>query len=430
MVSIVGLVVLAATGCATGPSDEVTADDESSIVGGIDARHPAYDAVGALVIIAKDGSVTPFCSGTLVGPNVVLSAKHCHLVLPRDTKIGFGIGYDGFHPRRVVPIVRSEWERGRVTGAVMGLGADVALSYLAEAVTDIRPLEIGTLEASDVGTKLLAVGYGGQDAVLVDPSAAEPASDDPTRFFGTRKMVARTLRAIEGRYWSNIYSSLEEFIAAGGDKASWDEVRLLPSYDIVVGGVRDEGTVCGGDSGGPLLRAEGGVWKVYGVASGYRFQSTTKPHWKCYEEITVYSALGPEAKHLVEAARACGGVTQVGTCDANQATRCTRLEEGPPHIVRSDCGVVGHVCSVTPQEPTCAPACTGDADCDLLATGGKCDLLNGRCSWVPRCADEHEFACALCCFGQEADPFACIATCENARATASTEVIGSHEFSR
>lgn len=270
--------------------------------------------------------------------------------------------------------------------------------------------------------------YGGQSAELFDPSEEPTSAKDAARFFGTRKLVARTLRAIEGRYWENLYSSVDDFVAAGGDASSWDLDLLLPSYDIVVGGLPNEGAICGGDSGGPLLRRDGSTLKVVGVVSGYQDLSSAKPRWSCYDEITVYSALGPEAKHLVDAARACGGVTQAGACDGERATRCTRLEEGPPHVVRSDCGILGHVCSSTPREPVCAPACNGDADCDRLAPQGHCDVPTGRCTFAPRCADEGDFACVLCCFGQATDPFACLETCGDELRAASMKVVGNLAF--
>ena len=71
---VAGLVVTSA--CSRGPESSTTTDP---VIGGYDAKHPRYDAVGALVNIGPDGATSPFCSATLIASSVVLSAKHCFL---------------------------------------------------------------------------------------------------------------------------------------------------------------------------------------------------------------------------------------------------------------------------------------------------------------------------------------------------------------
>ncbi len=146
-----------------------------------------------------------------------------------------------------------------------------------------------------------------------------------------------------------------------------------PAYDAVGALVRidDDGSTRAigfdGDAPKRVVRLSG--WECVGVTSGYMTVPRVTPHYACHHEPTVCSAFGPQAQHLVDAGLACGGVTQR---DGGQAVRCTRIHEGPARVIHNDCQAVQQICSSTPSEPVCAPACAADVDCEALA--GECLL--------------------------------------------------------
>jgi hypothetical protein len=317
----------------------------------------------------------------------------------------------------------------------MGLGADVAVVHLAEEVTDVSPIAIGTLSHDDVGRRFLAIGYGGQSTYLFDPATGEfEEHDDDSAFFGTRRAGSLTLHGIDGRYWEHWFGSFEAFLdhmrkvddpedIAQPDwearkREEYDAFTLRDHYDAFFGedGPSEAGDVhvCGGDSGGPILAVVDGTLTTYGVVSGHVEQPVrpefAEPRYDCLAP-AVYSTYGQEALHLVEAAAACGGVTQQGGCEGDTAVRCTRSEEGPARVVRSDCGSLGLSCAATPTEPVCAPACASDDDCNALAEGGACGA-GGVCSWEYSCAqEEYPFACLLCCALPGGDFLECFQEC-------------------
>src|SRR5206468_1488242 len=103
----------AACSSNVGPSDstEKTGNTDEAIIGGVAADSPTMNAVGSLVTISRYNSGTseivyysyPFCSGTLIGPTAVITAKHCTQAYPTSTELGFAIGPNGKSPTKVLP---------------------------------------------------------------------------------------------------------------------------------------------------------------------------------------------------------------------------------------------------------------------------------------------------------------------------------------
>jgi V8-like Glu-specific endopeptidase len=62
--------------------------------------------------VARGGHL--LCTGTLVGPAAVLTAKHCALLgasMP-ETRFVFAVGPDAFGPDAIYPISGWDWETG------------------------------------------------------------------------------------------------------------------------------------------------------------------------------------------------------------------------------------------------------------------------------------------------------------------------------
>lgn len=253
-----GLLALVVFGCSS-PADDVTGGDDALIGGEADARHVA---VGAFVT-GDDAHRKSFCTGTLVAPRVVVTAKHCTLDLPADAAFAFGA--DARHPDRVVAIDRFERALPE-RGGFMRLGSDVAGVILAEAITDIAPVPVAAraLDATDVGKMVIAVGYGAQGT---------GGSAD------TRKAGPLSLLAVSGAPLPLRYTTLDRWLDAAAEHAGHDlgefEVEdftltyrrtLLAGYEAYLSAPAVQ--TCHGDSGGPMLRPTATGFEVVAVVSG------------------------------------------------------------------------------------------------------------------------------------------------------------------
>src|SRR3954469_15442307 len=109
---IAALLAPALFACAQ-PSGEGEApllgESNQAIIGGTPATSSTYAAVGALVYYYPEvGVLDVFCSGTLVGPRAITTARHCTASIDLANQSGlvpaFAIGADAFNPDMVIPI--------------------------------------------------------------------------------------------------------------------------------------------------------------------------------------------------------------------------------------------------------------------------------------------------------------------------------------
>lgn len=217
-----GAATLASTvGGACGPLDTWPDDAvvEAPIVDGM--RETGEPAVVALM------GVTGLCTGTLIAPQLVLTAKHC--VVPEratgpipPSLVTVGIGDRVFGATRslaVREIVTTpgplEISSGRdpVSSAT---GTDVALLVLRDRVDDVTPIPVRRTSAEGlVSSPAVAIGFGNTRAGTS----------------GLKNRQDTTITALTP--------------------------QLLEAFE----------TICQGDSGGPLLVENAGVREVAGVAS-------------------------------------------------------------------------------------------------------------------------------------------------------------------
>lgn len=267
-------VAMTAAACAPAPGDTQSQAASSALIDGFDVRDVRADAVGSLGRIFGTDTFDATCTGTLIAPDQVLTAKHCvqastaEAPYVLDRAIGFAVGFDSDHPRKLVK-AKSVRVFDPNEGGFIGFGRDVAIYTLVEPITDVTPLPVTTnpLGPADVGKRLWAAGYGTQDY--------------ERRSRGTRRGGAVSLRAVTGKPMHALFEGRDAFMTfmRSSEGEPWVTERktalegffdytLLEGLEVYVG--LGEAQPCDGDSGGPLVRQIGNDFEIVGVVSGSR----------------------------------------------------------------------------------------------------------------------------------------------------------------
>ncbi len=307
--------VLALAGCAT-PAPELGVDAASqAIVGGapVDGTQP-----GVVAVVTQGGGL---CSGTVIAPRVVLTAKHC--------------------------IQRA------------GAGAPLPPAAIFVAVTDdVTPLfdrrrsfddfitdsvDVLTTEGSYREDRCLR-DLTSQDVALVVTRQRMPVEPVPVSFAAPSLQVGQSVTAVgfgqlpsggSGRKFS-----VETDVFCVGCRQC--DARTDPSGEIYT-----IATTCQGDSGGPLINADGEVFAVLSFGTG----SCGDPR-----AINGFNRIDTFADLINEA------LERSGICIETGEEVCDGEDNDCDGIVDEDCSAAGE-------------SCTEDADC---LTGLCADTAVGR----------------------------------------------------
>lgn len=259
-------------GASDDAADPAGTDDQAIIHGA--ASSAAQDAV-VMLRIGEEA----LCSGTLVAPNLVLTARHCvsqtdegiacapdgHAlaggVVGPDRPVGELVVYTGRKSQSVVPAAHAA--RIFHDDAVNLCNHDLALLLLDREVSDVSPAPLRLQDNTKAGESVTAVGWGltTKDAI---PSARQQRRSVP--------------------------------ILDVGPSAE------TPAHDMVVGE-----SICSGDSGGPALSQRGAVIGVvsYGGNGSY---DPSRPSASCVgaSARNTYTRVAPFASLIRRAFRAAG----------------------------------------------------------------------------------------------------------------------------
>ncbi|HVH44408.1 MAG TPA: trypsin-like serine protease [Labilithrix sp.] len=302
--------LLSPLACGKAPDGGTT---EADIVGGVPADDSSLDAVGALVYKDYAGNWTRLCSATLIAPTVILTAKHCAMqkiranpargiledsdlrLMDHYKELSFGVGSKISSLKDVVRVDSVEW--CKIEGGY-GVGCDVAVYHLAEAIVDVPPLAVreGPLGDELIGSRMTVIGYGEQT-----PTA--PSADSSRE----RRQGTMTLRALRGAPLKSVFATVDAYLDANradegeayvqehdAELREEYEKTLLDDYEAFLSRESDDSTTCWGDSGGPLLSNVGGALVIQGVVSG----GWDTPNAPC-KIGGIFAVFGPEVRGLV-----------------------------------------------------------------------------------------------------------------------------------
>ncbi len=204
--------------------------DPEAIVGGVEAETCQWPAA---VSILEDDQTPVMCTGSLVHPQVVLTAAHC--IIPERPIVAVGFGEHGMSPgipQRVVATVECVGNPLYYSD----VGADVGYCLLAEPVVDVPivPMLAGCeAEALTPGSEVVIVGFGATWGSYDEEGNLE------TMGVGTKRWTTQTVDSIDSYF---------------------EEINLY--------GPMGSQSACFGDSGGPaLVRLDDGTWRVIGAGS-------------------------------------------------------------------------------------------------------------------------------------------------------------------
>ena len=276
MALLAAVALLAGVGCAPG-TPGVT---EASIVGGT----VGGDRAVVWIYNAAEGGL---CSGTLIAPRVVLTAKHCvqppaasEPSPPSQFYVGLG-DYAGRGTTLRVQSVRTTpgvWNENATRGLSGALiGRDIAVMVLVSGVSDVEPIPVRrALPRELVGDPFTATGFG----------------QIPSGSSGTK------------------YTVMSEVVSVSGDL-------------IYVGSV-----TCQGDSGGPMITADREVAGVVSFGNG-----------SCGSGFGAYNAL-TNYFDLIDA-----GLMEGGECVNDGAERCDGRDNDCNGMTDETCTPVGGACT-------------------------------------------------------------------------------------
>lgn len=237
--------------------------------------NPAFSGVAAI----------SGCTAVLIAPTTVLSARHC------GPSVGGAVrfGTSSASPTFSSSIQSVLFPGGGTASSPLLNGGDVAILTLAGAVpaSFATPFALTAATTELIGFPVVTVGFGGAGIGSTGVSVANSTRRGGTNVLDNYGAPVNTTTSFSG---SNIFSTDFDNPAGTSNTLGW-----LGSNSTATS---FEATTAGGDSGGPLLFDNGGVWTLMGVLSGGTTSNSV------YGDISWWTGVAPFRTQI----EAAGGV--------------------------------------------------------------------------------------------------------------------------
>ena len=229
--------LLALAACAQESSQQARLQSGATEILGGEAVRDDQSWARAIVLIKASNDER--CTGTLIEPDLVLTASHCVEILDETGESATltvhvrkaNGGFDEFK----TGVLRSHEDYAVISGSVYN---DIALIQLEKPVDpSIKPLKVAAaMNNLSPRTELVATGYG------------------KTKDFFVAEEPEEILRTVD----------VKPSLKLNGQQIS---PRYTEKSEMIVVDQKSERGICSGDSGGPLLRKVGTTFEVVGVAN-------------------------------------------------------------------------------------------------------------------------------------------------------------------
>ena len=381
---------LISSACSGDASRTSTQSNEQPIIGGV--SDTGAEAHNAVVWLTLPGGYA--CSGSLIAPKLVLTARHCV-----SQNVTQGIGCDiygnstnGDHVGADFTASGIKVHTGVNPGATLATGTqifhppgnnlcnnDLALVVLNTPITSVAPMPLRLDWGPAIGELCTAVGYG--------------ATSDAQTGSGTRRRRDNVPVLSAGQDWNEVIGAGE--IAAGQG-------------------------VCSGDSGGPLVAASGAI---IGVASRVLACNDANASTK-------YARVDYQ-KSLILQAFAAAGASPLPDTGTPTSPPTKKLTGESPCKTGAECmsfmcqtagGYCGQFCSSSPCPTgmfcvdgsiTLGGQVVNDKLCQPLPSGAGCEACRtAQCvNVIGSCYDNPTCKALLACVDTCTDA-ACVAACK------------------
>lgn len=231
------------------PIPRITINDGAGAAAAISyGGDPQFNAVVAL-ILANNGQGSNYCTGVLISPNTVLSARHCDI----RTNEFVRFGPDADNPIFSAGISSVSLPGGGSPFSQLLNGGDVAIITLSRNIPSsiATPLRLTDRTLDLVGEEASVIGYGAAGL-----GSTGGIGNNVLRW-GAQNVLDRYGTAASGGGSGNNIISMDFDNGSNANNSLGSRIPLPL-----------EGTVAVGDSGGPVLVQQDGEWLVAGVLSG------------------------------------------------------------------------------------------------------------------------------------------------------------------
>lgn len=237
-------------------------------------------------VVALGWTGGQYCSGVLVSPTTVLSARHCGPLLGEYVRFGTSFG----SPTLQVDIQSVFFPAGGDSNSPLLDGGDLAIVTLAQAVpaSVALPFMLSDETFSLLGSTVVTMGYGRSGV----------GSSGATSWDGLRRGGTNVLDFYGAAPGTSFFNSNSANIFSTDFDNPNGSSNTLGWLGSSAGATAFEATTASRDSGGPLLGQFGSEWVVLGVLAGGTTSNSV------YGDISWWTGVAPYRAQI----EAAGGV--------------------------------------------------------------------------------------------------------------------------